>query len=163
MAAQGQALRIVCIAALLPAFPLLVAHASLSCMPVPVTGLVPLFFSAGVSLFLVIRQRQKSQTGGEDEEQQQVQPDPAEAGPAEASRGPTARNEVGEQQGDPYTHPFLVFVIDTILAAALLIVLIFTWIEAPRLTRCSPWVSLRKITTILMLAAYGTIPLLINL
>jgi hypothetical protein len=53
------------------------------------------------------------------------------------------------------THSVLVFAIDAILAAALMVVLVFTWIRNST--------SRRGGNKMVMLAAYATIPLLVNL
>ncbi|KAM5355533.1 hypothetical protein ACJ41O_002179 [Fusarium nematophilum] len=61
-----------------------------------------------------------------------------------------ARN--GDEDGRPHrlSHPVLVFVCDVILATALMVVLVFTWIGKGHSASLS------------MLAAYATIPLLVN-
>ena len=57
MAPQG--LRVVAVASFVPAFPLLLAHGIVSHSPVPATGLVPLAFSAGFSLFILRRRARR--------------------------------------------------------------------------------------------------------
>ncbi|XXH05399.1 hypothetical protein Hte_011825 [Hypoxylon texense] len=153
--ADTRTLRIVTAATFLPAFPLCLAHGVVSSSPAPAVGLVPLAFSAGTGVFLVSRRSAKKQKpihgpeqadGGEGREEEQVQ----EGGQAEAqqpvrlSGAPTPTR----------SHPILVFAVDTILAAALMIVLVFTWIGSSSGSASSAETA--------MLAAYATIPLLVN-
>lgn len=135
----AQKLRLVAFASFLPAFPLLLAHGIISSSPVPATGLVPLAFSAGASLFIFLR-RHKSGADAHHEEEPR-------------------HHESQASSGDPSQEPsqgaarlFVVFVTDLILAAALLVVLVFSWLKSARFNG-------QQAT----LAAYGTIPLLVNL
>lgn len=152
--ADAKGLRIITIATFLPAFGLGIAHGTLSNGPVPAVGLVPQFFSSGFAIFLLSRHRKRAKD-------KQKQPD-IEGADAEASTA----HEVPQQDDEltsllprpptdspPAAHPILVFLTDTILAAALMTVLVFTWVE----TSSSPSAELA------MLAAYMTIPLLVNL
>ncbi|KAK3328061.1 hypothetical protein B0T19DRAFT_181916 [Cercophora scortea] len=141
MAANARSLRIATIATFLPAFPLCVAHGVLSQNPVPAVGLAPLAVSAGVAIFLLSRSSKQKQRSADDSEV--VTHTAAEAGDDAASAHTHAPSGV---------HPILVFVVDAILAAALMVVLVFTWIR----TRYSGDAELA------MLASYATIPLLIN-
>lgn len=59
------------------------------------------------------------------------------------------------RQGSVLTHRILVFVVDVILAASLMVVLVFTWIRTGNGGDRRPKLA--------MLAAYSTIPLLVNL
>lgn len=121
MPSSHSSLRIVSILTFLPAFPLCVAHGVLSHHSVPAVGLVPLVFSASGAIFLLRRRAVRH----DDEE--------------------------GSSFAAKASHPVLVFVCDIILATALMVVLVFTWIAPGG----SPSLS--------MLAAYATIPLLVNL
>ncbi|KAI0008079.1 hypothetical protein F4779DRAFT_618953 [Xylariaceae sp. FL0662B] len=123
-------LRILTSPSFLVAFPLCLAHGVVSHSPVPATGLVPLAFSAAANLFLVSRQPKPRTT---TVEQGDVRDDetPAETGPETA-------------------HPVLTFAFDAVLAAALMIVLVFTWVR------------LSSRAELAMLAAYSTIPLLVS-
>lgn len=160
-----KALRAVTIATLIPAFPLCIVHGALSNRPVPAVGLVPLFFSAGTSLFLLARhaKHQREQTasgrpagadGGEDGESE---PEREQEREQEQERD---RDRDREHEGasappddDAKGWPILVFFWDLVLAAALMTVLTFTWL----CTRYEGDASLS------MLAAYATLPLLVNL
>ncbi|KAK8061760.1 hypothetical protein PG994_008126 [Apiospora phragmitis] len=113
-------LRVVAIATFLPAFALCVAHGARSGRPVPVVGLVPLAFSSGLSIFLLVRQRRYNK-----------------------------KNKSKKKQAQP-RNPVLTFFADVVLAAALMVVLVFTWIQTGGSAELA------------MLAAYATIPLLIN-
>ncbi|KAH7156206.1 hypothetical protein EDB81DRAFT_756705 [Dactylonectria macrodidyma] len=114
-------LRIVTIATFFPAVPLCIAHGVLSNHPVPAVGLVPLAFSASGAIFLLRR----GTTAHEDDDD-------------------------GTSLAAKLSHPVLVFACDVVLAAALMVVLVFTWI--------APGGS----ASLSMLAAYATIPLLVN-
>jgi len=57
------------------------------------------------------------------------------------------------------THRILVFVVDVLLAAGLMVVLVFTWIRTGRRTG-GRW---DRSAELAMLAAYATLPLLLNL
>lgn len=59
----------------------------------------------------------------------------------------------GSERQSVLTHRILVFVVDVGLAAALMVVLVFTWIQTRRTNR----------PELAMLAAYATVPLLGNL
>ncbi|KAH8671460.1 hypothetical protein BX600DRAFT_510131 [Xylariales sp. PMI_506] len=148
---MSRGLRIVTVVTFVPAFPLCIAHGVLSASPVPAVGLVPLAFSAGTSLFLLVRQAKAKksytapllhQEGPTDDEEQ--------GGGAAAAQAGGASTEEGEPAAYGVAHPILVFAVDTILAAALMVVLVFTWIRASGRAE------------VVMLAAYATIPLLIN-
>lgn len=128
----AQSLRIVAVTSFIPAFPLLLAHGIISSSPVPATGLVPLAFSAGASLFILLRPK-KPTSSDRDEE---APPQDAEA----------------QESSNDAAHPIVLFVVDLILAAALLTVLVFSWLKSAQFNG-------QQAT----LAAYGTIPLLLNL
>jgi hypothetical protein len=128
MAAQG--LRVIAAASFLPAFPLLLAHGIVSSSAVPATGLVPLAFSASASLFILLRQ--KKSTASEEAPRRQ-----------DAEEGDSA---------DGSAHPIIVFAADVVLSAALLIVLVFSWLKSAHFNG-------QQAT----LATYATLPLLVNL
>ncbi|KAK3326179.1 hypothetical protein B0H66DRAFT_600313 [Apodospora peruviana] len=145
MADDARLLRIITIATFLPAFPLCIAHGTLSHNPVPAVGLVPLAFSASVSIFLLSRHRSKGKKVDDDGEEG-----------AGASHLGEEHHELAEpERRSPeaaLAHPILVFFVDAILAAALMVVLVFTWIRTP--VTNSPDLA--------MLAAYTTMPLFVN-
>ncbi|KAK3308355.1 uncharacterized protein B0T15DRAFT_524226 [Chaetomium strumarium] len=172
-------LRKAAILSFLPALPLCVTHGALSADVVPAVGLVPLCFSAGVSLFLLIRAsqqcrrkgKQRAGSGVSDPEGLLGGGDDDDAGSTSVVVGGAAPRHIGfepdveergddvedEDEGEPasvLTHRILVFVVDVILAAALMVVLVFTWIRTERARNKSPQLA--------MLAAYGTVPLLVN-
>ncbi|KAH6641300.1 hypothetical protein F5144DRAFT_127713 [Chaetomium tenue] len=60
----------------------------------------------------------------------------------------------GGRRGSVLTHRILVFVVDVVLAAALMVVLVFTWIRTGHVGDRRPELA--------MLAAYSTMPLLAN-
>ncbi|KND91310.1 hypothetical protein TOPH_04095 [Tolypocladium ophioglossoides CBS 100239] len=101
------AARLLLIGAFIPAFPLCLVHGILSHHPVPAVGLVPQAVSA-VAAALLLRVRR---TGDADEEA------------AEAEEEDDERNAIREG----LTHPVTVFVADAVLAASLMVVLVFTW------------------------------------
>ncbi|KAI0380241.1 hypothetical protein F5Y04DRAFT_257772 [Hypomontagnella monticulosa] len=157
--ADARTLRIVTAATFLPAFPLCLAHGVVSNSPAPAVGLVPLAFSAGVGVFLVSRQAAKRQQlpeperGDGSEEIQAQQPEQGQEGDREDTRQPPETSHTLTPT-PTQTHPILVFVVDTILAAALMIVLVFTWIDSSSGSTNSAESA--------MLAAYATMPLLVN-
>ncbi|KAI1774497.1 hypothetical protein F4818DRAFT_418095 [Hypoxylon cercidicola] len=153
--ADNRTLRIVTAANFLPAFPLCLAHGVVSKSPAPAVGLVPLAFSAGAGVFLVSRHSSKKKQAapepergdvGEGQEQEQVQEQGQ--GDIQQPQGPSNASKPAK------SNPILVFAADTILAAALMIVLVFTWID-------SSSGSSNSAETV-MLAAYATMPLLVN-
>ncbi|KAG4221752.1 hypothetical protein PC116_g29772 [Phytophthora cactorum] len=166
--ADSRTLRIVTVATFLPAFPLCLAHGVVSGSPAPAVGLVPLAFSAGAGIFLNSRQsRNKKPSPEPSPEPELEQGDVGESAlEQEYERGPETEDTQQSREGSSdapasapaskstSTHPILVFAVDTILAAALMVVLVFTWIDSRRGSTNSAQSA--------MLAAYATIPLLIN-
>ncbi|PNY26576.1 Uncharacterized protein TCAP_03496 [Tolypocladium capitatum] len=122
------AARLLLVGAFIPAFPLCLVHGILSHHPVPAVGLVPQAVSVAVAALLLRVRRAGDAAVVDDEEGDE-------------------RNVVRER----LTHPVTIFVVDAILAAALMVVLVFTW------TTHTGNASLS------MLAAYATIPLLTSL
>ncbi|KAI0845685.1 hypothetical protein F5Y00DRAFT_265319 [Daldinia vernicosa] len=163
--ADTRTLRIVTAATFLPAFPLCIAHGVVSGSPAPAVGLVPLAFSAGAGIFLNLRQSRSKQTPSEPEPELEQGGTEESALEQEYERGPeTEDTQQSREASDAPTpapapkstqaHPILVFAVDTILAAALMVVLVFTWIDSSGSSTNSAESA--------MLAAYATIPLLIN-
>ncbi|GFP56723.1 hypothetical protein ACSS6W_004776 [Trichoderma asperelloides] len=126
--AAARPLRILAIASFVPSFALCIAHGVLSHKPVPAVGLVPQAFSVATSIALLRTARSHSQDADVE--------------------------SVGSAQHGAFsiraflTHPIVVFLHDIILAAALMIVLVFTWTHHGRSASLS------------MLAAYATLPIL---
>ncbi|KAI1647075.1 uncharacterized protein F4817DRAFT_115714 [Daldinia loculata] len=165
--ADSRTLRIVTAATFLPAFALCVAHGVISGSPAPAVGLVPLAFSAGTGIFLNSRQSKSKQTPSEPEPEPELEQGVTEESALEQEyeRGPeTEDTQQSREASDAPTpspapkstssHPILIFAVDTILAAALMVVLVFTWIDSSS--------SSTNSAESVMLAAYATIPLLIN-
>lgn len=182
-------LRTAAVLTFVPALPLCITHGALSHDLVPALGLVPLFFSAGTSLFLLLRSRRgrgskgpslkgnvRWRSGGRvREEMEGLLGAAADAGAAEDSEsgeesegGEAAEGRSGIEPEDSeedeieggngesvLTHRILVFVVDAVLAASLMVVLVFTWIRTGK--------DGDRRTKLAMLAAYSTIPLLANL
>ena len=138
--------------ALLPALPLCITHGALSHDLVPALGLIPLVSSAGVSLFLVLRGRRRGGAGEGRRVGFEGEVEEGGIGPEEDYEEEAA----GEQQdGGVLTHRILVFVVDVVHAVGLMVVLVFTWIRAGKVGDGRPELA--------MLAAYATVPLLVNL
>ncbi|KAF3057194.1 hypothetical protein GL218_06162 [Daldinia childiae] len=162
--ADSRTLRIVTAATFLPAFPLCVAHGVVSSSPAPAVGLVPLAFSAGAGIFINSRQSRSKQTLSEPEPELEQGVTEESALEQEYERGPETDTQQSREASDAPSpvpvpkstpiHPILVFAVDTILAAALMVVLVFTWIDSSGGSTNSAESA--------MLAAYATIPLLVN-
>lgn len=129
--AAARPLRILAVASFVPSFALCIAHGVLSHKPVPAVGLIPQAFSVATSIALLRAGRSNSQDADAE--------------------------SIGSAQHGGFsirallTHPILVFLHDVILAAALMIVLVFTWTHHGRSASLS------------MLAAYATLPILTSL
>lgn len=130
-------LRAVAAATFVPAFPLLLAEGIVSHHAVPAVGLVPLAFSSGFSLFTLLRMRLQHRRRRHS---------------SGSSSSSSSSEDEDEEAACDSKHPIIYFVIDVVLAAALLIVLVFSWTKSDELSG-----------KIAALAAYATIPLLINL
>ncbi|KAK7962073.1 uncharacterized protein PG986_002898 [Apiospora aurea] len=160
-------LRAVAVATFFPAFALCVAHGVKSSRPVPAVGLVPLAFSSGLSTFQLVRLRQAStRNKNKNKRTQSVVRRPSQPQDNDAAESqPLAPQEqqqqqqgeedgyAGDENDDVLTeprHPILTFFADVVLAAALMVVLVFTWIQTGGSAELA------------MLAAYATIPLLVN-
>ena len=160
-------LRVVAAATFLPAFALCIAHGARSGRPVPAVGLVPLALSSGLSIFQLVRLRRHRQQNQKKKQQQAVARRPSQpprddeaAGAAQEAPAPALEQQGdgergGEEDDDEWAQrprsPVLVFFADAALAAALLVVLVFTWTQKGDSAELA------------MLAAYATIPLLVNL
>ncbi|KAI0179015.1 hypothetical protein GGR52DRAFT_284928 [Hypoxylon sp. FL1284] len=151
--ANTRTLRIATAATFLPAFPLCIAHGVVSQTPAPAVGLVPLAVSASVGVFLMSRQSAKDKRAARE-------PEPAGGGEGQEQQQEGGRQDAqqSQQPNDESTftldHPILVFAVDTILSAALLAVLVLTWISSSsRSTNGAVKATL---------AAYATMPLLAN-
>ncbi|EHK40470.1 hypothetical protein TRIATDRAFT_89589 [Trichoderma atroviride IMI 206040] len=126
--AAARPLRILAVASFVPSFALCIAHGVLSHKPVPAVGLIPQAFSVATSIALLRA--------------------------AGSHRQDADAESIGSAQHGGFsiraflTHPIVVFVHDMILAAALMIVLVFTWTHHGRSASLS------------MLAAYATLPIL---
>ncbi|OPB44256.1 hypothetical protein A0O28_0025740 [Trichoderma guizhouense] len=125
--AAARPLRIASVVSFVPSFALCIAHGVLSHNPVPAVGLVPQAVSVVTSIALL-------RTAGHRQEAD------VESIESEGRSGISIRAVL--------THPIVVFIHDVVLAAALMIVLIFTWTHHGRSASLS------------MLAAYATLPIL---
>ncbi|KAK8122884.1 nucleosomal binding protein, partial [Apiospora sp. TS-2023a] len=158
-------LRIVTAATFLPAFALCIAHGARSGSPVPAVGLVPLAFSSGLSIFQLVRLRRYNKENRKKKQAVVRRPSqelPQEYETAEAAQAAAQEQQLlqgdeerGGEEGDDElmqepSHPVLTFFADTVLAAAIMVVLVFTWIQKGDSAELA------------MLAAYATIPLLVN-
>ncbi|KAH6609366.1 nucleosomal binding [Trichoderma cornu-damae] len=126
--AAARPLRFLAVASFVLSIPLCIAHGVLSQNPVPAVGLVPQAFSAVTSIALLRAARDH----GANADVESVE---------SGRRGAAAARAL-------LTHPIVVFVHDVILAAALMVVLVFTWIRHGHSASLS------------MLAAYATLPIL---
>ncbi|KAK4100211.1 hypothetical protein N658DRAFT_473874 [Parathielavia hyrcaniae] len=172
-------LRKAAVLAFLPALPLCIVHGALSHDLVPALGLIPLFFSACASLFLLLVERRRR--GGYESEgkgkgrgaggvgddleglvvgrggdvsEHEVVVGGVEEGPSGIDADEDD-DDAGERDGESVlTHRIVVFVADVVSAAALMVVLVFTWIRTGREGDRRPQLA--------MLAAYSTVPLLVN-
>lgn len=132
---SARTLRLASITSFLLAFPLCLVHGVLSHDPVPAVGLVPLSSSAAAALFFLRRSRHRP--GRSDDE-----------GIRE-----TAERTSEETEDPAARRPIIVFLADVAHCVALILVLVFTWIQQRG----------RGNMAFSMLAAYATIPLLVDL
>jgi hypothetical protein len=145
-------LRLVLIASYIPSIPLSITHGALSSHVVPALGLLPLTFSFGTSI-AALRLRQKILEIDEERRQQAIDAENEnehDHGDNDDDNDDTEATTPAARFRRAITHPVTVFAFDLILAAAFMIVLVFTWISHGRQSSLS------------MLAAYATIPLLVN-
>ncbi|KAK4119199.1 hypothetical protein N657DRAFT_582150 [Parathielavia appendiculata] len=170
-------LRKAAVISFLPALPLCIVHGVLSHDVVPALGLIPLFFSAVVSIFLLLvgRRRRRAlpeakgkgrQTGGVDEDlegsvvgrggdvSEREVVEGAEREPSGIEADVDGEDEEESLGHSVLTHRIVVFVADVVFASALMVVLVFTWIRTGRAGDRRPQLA--------MLAAYSTVPLLVN-
>ncbi|KAK3379005.1 hypothetical protein B0T24DRAFT_589610 [Lasiosphaeria ovina] len=155
---QLRRLRMLCIVTFLPAFPLCLAHGIASGGIAPAIGILPMAFSAALSGFLLWRMRR----------------DRAAAAMAfnhhAHHRGIDAEDAGDEEDGglvlvatSAPALSFFVFLADLILALSILTALVFTWVDVS--INRNRWRSYWPKTQhgdMAMLAAYGTIPLMVN-
>jgi hypothetical protein len=132
---SARTLRVASVASFLLAFPLCLIHGVLSHDPAPAVGLVPLSSSAAAALFFLRRPRHRP--GRSDDE-----------GIRE-----TAERSSEETEDLAARRPIIVFLADVAHGVALMVVLVFTWIQHRG----------RGNVALSMLAAYATIPLLVDL
>ncbi|OTB04783.1 hypothetical protein M426DRAFT_11150 [Hypoxylon sp. CI-4A] len=164
--ADNRTLRIVTVATFLPAFPLCLAHGVISSRATPSVGLVPLAFSA-IAGILLSRQSTERQAPYDTERGNTVEEGEQQEQEQEQEQRPEEHEEedlevVQHHQEAPgsltlkptRSHPILVFAIDSVLSAALMVVLVFTWIDSSEGSTSSAESA--------MLAAYSTVPILIN-
>ncbi|TFB07097.1 hypothetical protein CCMA1212_000844 [Trichoderma ghanense] len=130
-AAAVRPLRIIAVASFVPSFALSIAHGVLSHKAVPAVGLVPQAVSVATSIALL---RSSASASGQSAE------------PDVESIDSAGRSTFSVRAF--LTHPITVFVHDVLLAAAIMVVLVFTWTHHGRSASLS------------MLAAYATLPLL---
>jgi hypothetical protein len=145
-------LRALAVVTFLPAFPLCLVHGIVTSQPVPAVGLVPLAFSTGTSVFLLVRGAHQ-RFAGSTAARHGIH---ASRHRLPADRGPLV--EEGNSDHDPTIQmppqrPVLVCAVDIVLATALMVVLVCTWVHNRREYSAPD----------AMLAAYATVPLLVNL
>lgn len=183
-------LRILTAIIFIPSLPLCITHGVLSHNPVPAVGLAPMALSAGYSvLLLTYRRRSKrkqnnrrsighaegdndleSLRNGDEAGISSSEPlieggaeEPAYAASERSQAELTAawEEEAEEKKTPLYAHTIFIFFVDSILAAGVMVVLVFTWINTQKgRTGINNPVLGGKLA---MLAAYATIPLLANL
>lgn len=155
------------------ALPLLIAHGALSHELLPALGLIPLAASAGIGGFLVFVSRhahaggrqeivvgRDGYSGVSDEEAESVharRPPETSGGAGPSSSATAAEAGAGGSPKAPRVltedYPIVVFIVDTLLAVALFAVLVLTWVSEARR---------RGGGRFGMLAAYGTLPIMLN-
>ncbi|KAK1753280.1 hypothetical protein QBC47DRAFT_404637 [Echria macrotheca] len=146
--ADQRAARTVTVAAFVPAFALCVAHAAVTNFELPAVGLVPLAFSSVLGIYLIRTGKTRPPSRARrsigrhsDDEEAHISPEADE-------------DNNGDAAG---AHPFLLFVADVVLAASLMVVLVFTWIAYANTCLYGCWRPREP-----MLAAYATVPLMLN-
>jgi hypothetical protein len=138
-------LRIITIINFIPAFALCIAYAARRMYgqkAVPTVGLLPMAVSAGLGFLALRHERWRARKH-------------AGAG-TEAERGDANVRAESGGGGGVLAFRVMVFVADVVVAVALMVVLVFTWIDVPR-----AWYP--PSPSDVMLAAYATVPLLVNL
>ncbi|KAK0727600.1 hypothetical protein B0T26DRAFT_747912 [Lasiosphaeria miniovina] len=163
--AEARKLRIVTAATFVPALPLCIASGVLSSEPLPAVGLVPLAFSAAAGVFLTLQKqtrRSRHRRHGSDRDVERAasvySSSSSEAG--HESLVPDRQELARGAQAPPepeytlLTHPIVVFLADAVLAAAIMAVLVCTWISVPDYSRQRPQLAI--------LGTYATFPLLTN-
>ena len=157
----GKLFRILTFAAFLPALPMLLAHGFLSKHLFPAIGLIPQSLSLLAGIML-LRYKLKSATSSIESSLEAGQTDGVATDPTTSATGNAAPLQDQDEEDDHHhhdtstvhgkmTHPFVVFFFDIILAASIMVVLVFTWKSSSTSAGLS------------MLAAYATIPLMLSL
>ncbi|KAK3359491.1 hypothetical protein B0T25DRAFT_472356 [Lasiosphaeria hispida] len=139
--AEIRTLRGVSIGSLVPGFALCIAHGVLSRDTVPAVGLAPLAVSAAVGIFFLAAGPRQQHAHSDPDHPPDLEDTPEDED--HEARGAVVRF---------LTHRIVVFFADSILAAALMVVLVFTWVRAGDTYR----------SDMAMLAGYATLPLLVN-
>ncbi|EGO61408.1 hypothetical protein NEUTE1DRAFT_77414 [Neurospora tetrasperma FGSC 2508] len=182
-------LRILTAITFIPSLPLCITHGVLSHNPIPAVGFAPMALSAGYSvLLLTYRRRSKRKQNNrrsighaeEDNDLESVrngdeagisssqplieggaeEPGYAASERSQAEQTPAWEEEAKEKKTPLYAHTIFIFLVDSILAAGVMVVLVFTWINTQkgRTGIINPVLGGK----LAMLAAYATIPLLAN-
>jgi hypothetical protein len=143
-----RSLRVLSVISFIPGFALLIPAGTESGRILPAIGLLPLFFSSAFNAFLVSAGSYRDaearsspiriHAGGDDGGESQLRP------------GSEERDSSFEEK-----HPIVVFLIDTIFAGSLVLVLVFSFIGMGWWRWMSPGV--------VILGTYATLPLLANL
>ncbi|KAK0735323.1 hypothetical protein B0T21DRAFT_367519 [Apiosordaria backusii] len=186
---QQRTPRLITALSFLPALPLLIAHGVISQNVIPAVGLAPLFVSALVGVFLLTQLKKKERRQKRAVSGGGYSDDIEGHGRQHGRHGQRERitpsdgdeEEEGQEKDSVFTHRILIFLVDMGLAAGLLVVLGFTVIEtitgrsyrggkpaedggddgeAPK-PEPEPRDDLKR-AELVMLAAYGTIPLFVN-
>ena len=183
-------LRILTAITFIPSLPLCITHGVLSENPIPAVGLAPMTLSAGYSVLLLTYRRHSKRKQNHRQSIGHVEADNdlesvrngdeavigsgeplIEGGPEEpgyaaserpqAEQTPAWEEEAKEKKTPLYAHTIFIFFVDSILAAGVMVVLVFTWINTQKgRTGITNPVLGGKLA---MLAAYATIPLLVTL
>ncbi|KAK3953951.1 hypothetical protein QBC32DRAFT_208952 [Pseudoneurospora amorphoporcata] len=182
-------LRILTAVTFIPSLPLCITHGVLSRNPIPAVGLAPMALSAGYSVLLLTyrrrskRKQNKRRSIGHAEEdndlesvrngdeaaisstEPRIEGGAEEPGYAASERSQAELTAAWEEEAEGnktplYAHTIFIFFVDSILAAGVMVVLVFTWINTQKgRTGITNPVLGGKLA---MLAAYATIPLLTN-
>ncbi|KAL0466821.1 hypothetical protein QR685DRAFT_580185 [Neurospora intermedia] len=152
-------LRILTAITFIPSLPLCITHGVLSQNPIPAVGLAPMALSAGYSV-LLLTYRRRSKRKLNNRRRGAEEPGYAASERSQAEQTPAWEEEAKEKKTPLYAHTIFIFLVDSILAAGVMVVLVFTWINTQKgRTGITNPVLGGKLA---MLAAYATIPLLAN-
>ncbi|KAK4198897.1 hypothetical protein QBC40DRAFT_204002 [Triangularia verruculosa] len=184
---QQRTPRLITAISFLPALPLLIAHGVISQNVIPAVGLAPLFVSALVGVLILLQLKKKERrhkravSGGSYRDDVEGRHQQSQYGHRGVTPSDDDENEESEEKDSVLTHRILIFLVDAGLAAGLLVVLGLTVIETisgkpyhrdkpsegggedGEVPTPEPELKddLRR-AELVMLAAYGTIPLLVN-